>query len=547
MQAMQAAARKDFARAVSLLAMALRETPNDASLWFNRAVMLQQLGRHEEALADYDKALALRANDAEAWFNRGVACEALKRSEDAIASYDRTLALQRRHLGALNNRGGAHAHLKRYAEALRDFETILAIQPRDVNALYNKANALRGLGRFEDALQIHDRALAINPNHADAWNNRGLTLEALERNEEALTSFRTAIARGGDSVERRLNCHSALLSMNRHEEALAEAEAALRLDPASSPAKFSKGISLLTLDRLGEGWPLYEERWFAGENPPRPNVSAPLWLGHEDIAGKTVLLHAEQGLGDMIQFARFAAPIAARGAHVILRVPMTLKTLLREGLRAPGVETIGYDDPLPAVDFLTPIMSAALVRGVTPETIPSAPYIDADPARVAAWRARLPASDKPLIGIVWRGDVRTPARARRTIPLATFARLLDAPAHFVSLQLELDGEAEVALLDQRGVPHFGDALRDFADTAALIACCDLIITIDTSVAHLAGALGKPVWIMLRHWADWRWLLDRDDSPWYPSVRLFRQSAPGDWPGVITRVRAALEDWLATRR
>jgi tetratricopeptide (TPR) repeat protein len=547
-QAMHAASRNDLPRAIDLLARVLKAEPRDAALWFNRAVMLQQLARYDEAIKDYDRAVALQPHDADAWFNRAVACDALKRWDDAVISYDHVLRLRARHVGALNNRGVALAALERHEEALASLEAALALNPRDVKALYNSAKALVALDRLDEGLLAYDRALAINPAHGDAWNNRGVLLEMLERNEEAVRSYQQAIRVGGETAKLWLNVSSASMSQNKAADSLAACDAGLRLEPQSPIVRFGKAITLLTLERYDEAWPLYEERWYNEGAPSRPrDVAAPLWLGIEDIAGKTIVLHGEQGFGDVLEFARYAAPVAARGARVIMRVQPELKALFAEGLRGPVESVVSYDDPVPIADFCTPVMSMPLAFGTRIETIPSTvPYIDPNPARVAAWRAKLPQTTKPRIAIVWRGDSSTRERARRAMTLSTFAGLFDASAQFISLQAKLTGEAEIALLGQHNVLRFEDQLKDFSETAALMACCDLVVTIDTSVAHLAGALGMPVWIMLRHWGDWRWLLDREDSPWLPTARLFRQPKPGDWDSVIKQVRPALAAWIAAR-
>jgi tetratricopeptide (TPR) repeat protein len=539
-EAMAAAARKDYARAIDLLAAALKAAP-DASLFFNRAVMLQQLGRHREAVSDYTAALRLRRDDLDALFNRAVSFDALGETGNALLDYEAILARNARHAPALLNRGRARAAKGAYAEALADFERVAEINPRHAGAHYNAGEALRDLERHEDAIAAFDRALAIDVNHANAWNNRGLALEALDRAAEAVASYDQALARGR-TAERLTNRGSALIAQNKAEEALACYDTALALGTDNPEIRLSRAGALLALGRYEEGFADYEARWRSSGGPIYPSLASPRWDGTQELAGRSIMLHAEQGLGDTLQFARFAAPIAARGAAVHLRVQTPLRDLLHESMR--GVESVtGFDDPLPPTDFHLPLMSTPLALRTAIDTIPTPQsYLAADPARVIAWRDEL--GDGPLVGLAWRGDLRRARFLGRTAPLETLAPLLETGRRFVSLQIDSTDE-ERALLARHDVTDFGERLRDFRDHTALTATCALVITIDTVVAHLAGALGKTAWIMLPFSADWRWLIAREDSPWYPRARLFRQSAPGDWSGVAARIGEALRsaEWL----
>ncbi len=530
---MAAASRRDFERAVDLLGTVLRGG-EDASLRFNRAVMLQQLGRHADAIADYDRALSMKRDDPEAFFNRAVSREALGQPYDALEDYSKALALRPHHVPTLNNRGSILATVGKPEDALADFTNVLKLDPRDIRTLYNMGNALRQVERYEDSLLFYDRALAFNPRHVDAWNNRALSLGALYRWDEAQASIEHAL-QFGVTLERQMNRAYIFMAQNRTEDAVAAYNLALVLEPDNPEALHAKAGALLALGRYAEAWPLQEARWRASEGPRLPIQSSPLWLGGTDIAGHTLLLHGEQGLGDTIQFCRYARVLAARGAEIVLRVQPKLKGLLSEGLEG-AVDVIGYDEPAPSTNFHIPLMSAPLACGTSVETIPSAPYLRADSARIAAWRERI--GPGPLIGLTWRGDMRNAYRRKRSIALEQLAPLFGDGGRFVSLQMEVSDE-EQALLTNHGIAHFGEELRDFREHAALTNVCDLVITIDTVVAHLAGALGRPTWILLPLWSDWRWMIDREDSPWLPTARLFRQTRGGDWDDVVARVKRAL--------
>ncbi len=533
-EAMAAAARKDYVRAVDLLAAALKAAP-DASLFFNRAVMLQQLGRHREAVSDYTAALRLRRDDLDALFNRAVSFDALGETGNALLDYEMIIARNASHVPALLNRGRARAAGGAYAEALSDFARVAEIDPRHAGAHYNAGEALRSLERYEEAIAAFDRALAIDANHANAWNNRGLALEALNRPADAVASYDQALARGR-TAERLANRGSALIAQNKAAEALVCYDAALAMSADNADIRLSRAGALLALGRFDEGLADYEIRWRTSGGAAYPNLATPRWDGAQALAGKSILLHAEQGLGDTLQFVRFVSPIAAMGAAVHLRVQTPLRDLLREGIHGPASVT-GFDDPLPHTDLHLPLMSAPIALGAGVNTIPAPPsYLLADPARVRAWRQEL--GHQPVIGLAWRGDLRRARFRGRTASLSALSPLFEAGHRFVSLQIDSTDEEHV-MLARHGVADFGERLRDFRDHAALTAVCRLVITIDTVVAHLAGALGRPTWIMLPFSADWRWLIGREDTPWYPQARLFRQSAPGDWDSVAGKISASL--------
>ena len=575
------AALSRFETALASFDLALALNAEQAELLLQRGNVLQHLNRSAKALESLDRALVLRPQYPEALHNRGVILHALNRCEEALASYDRALALLPRNPTVLNCRGATLAELGRLEEALASYDEALARQPDFVDALYNRGNVLKKLNRLDEAVASCDRAIALRPDYAEAHYNRANALHGLQRFDEALKAYDRAIAARPDYAEARSNRGNVLHKLNWYEEALASFDRALSIRADLSNALNNRGLTLKEMTRFdeaqacferalavwpdnaeahwndallrllrgdyGRGWAKYEWRWNkAPMIHARRNFAQPLWLGDGAIAGKTVLLHGEQGLGDSIQFCRYVPLVAARGARVILEVQAPLRELMGSLEGAARVVTTG--EPLPDFDLHCPLLSLPLAFRTLLETIPSAScYLRAPAQRLADWRARLAPWRRPLIGLTWAGNTAHKNDHNRSIGLRTLLSLLDNAATFVSLQKDNSAVNAATFDERRDILDFGDALGNFSDTAALIAQLDLVISVDTGVAHLAGALGKPVWVLLNHVPDFRWLLDRDDSPWYPTARLFRQDAARTWDGVIARVRDALSDFVESRR
>lgn len=537
-RALRGAGRIEEAVAAYDEALALR--PASVEAHFNRGNALQALGRHDQAVAAYDRLLVLAPADAEAFNNRAVSLAALGRHGEALASCDAALALRPGYAEALNNRGNALAALDRLDEALASVEQALAIRPDHAAALSSRGRLLERGGRHEEALASFDAALRLRPGDAESLCDRGNALQALGRYAEALASFDAALAVAPRSVEALTNRGNVLQALGRHAQALESYGQALALSPADPEVLWNQGLACLAIGDYANGWPLYEWRWRSPSLKLAPRESdKPQWRGDEDLAGRRVLLHAEQGFGDAIQFVRYAREVAASGAEVIVACAPPLQRLFE---RAAGVSRVVVPggEPLPDFDFHAPFMSLPLAFRTTLATIPQAPYIVACPRRAAAWRARL-AGPRLRVGLAWSGNPDFPAARLKACPPGLLSALVATPGcRFVSLQLGA-ARAGVAQLGT-GVLDAAGELADFDDTAALVAALDLVVSIDTAPAHLAGALGTPVWILLPHAADWRWLVARDDSPWYPSARLYRQASPGDWAGVVDRVAANLRQW-----
>ncbi|HEV8094699.1 MAG TPA: tetratricopeptide repeat-containing glycosyltransferase family protein [Burkholderiales bacterium] len=498
-------------------------------------------GRLAEALDAYDQALQSRPQDAGILYNRGVVLDRLGRHADALASFDQALSLQPRDLAALVNRGNALHALRRFAEALGSFDRALALAPRNVEARYNRGNALLAMDHHEEALASFDEAIAHRPDHADALLNRGLALAALGRHAEALESYRRALAVDPRRAEAHYNRGNALRALERDADAVASYDAALALQPEHPDAHWNRAWALLALGDYERGWLEHEwrsksPRWLA----PPPRSAAPRWLGESDCRGRALLVLSEQGTGDTVQYLRYVPLLAARGARVLLELPRSLERLCMPYRK--WATLVFEDQALPPHDLHCPIASLPLAFKTTVETIPAQlPYLDADPALVAQWRETLaPAHGALRAGLVWAGNPKQGSERRRGIGLEPCLPLLEVPGvRWHSLQVG-ERASDLARLASGAALDLSERLTDFAETAAVIANLDLVVTTDTAVAHIAGALGKPVWVLLMFAADWRWLRGRDDSPWYPSARLFRQQSPGDWRGVIDRVKNALE-------
>ena len=524
------------ADAVDVLGPAVKNYPRAADALCNHGLMLQQLGRHEEALASYDKALAVRPSDIEALHSRALACTALGRHGEAAASYDRVLAIRPADAEAHNNRGVALSALGHHADAFACFDKALAIRPDYVQALYNRGRGLDELQRYDEALVCYDRVLALDPHHADAHNNRGVALDTLGRSEQALESFAKALAIRPDYAEALNNRGSALAELDRPDDALASYDAALALDPDYAECRWNRGLVHLRQGSLAPGWEDYEWRRRTDGWEPR-DFPGPEWDGAA-APGRRVLLYAEQALGDTIQFVRFARTVAAAGSDVVLEVQPALARLLQT---LAGVTIVGRGAPLPAFDRHLPLMSVPHVLRL-PGVSVDGPYLAAEPERTEQWRNALGAGGF-RVGIAWRGNPKAPGPSR-AIPLSVYAPLSQIPGvRLISLHKNDGGEQSAGLPDGMTVETLGenfDAGADaFLDTAAVMMNLDLVITSDTSIAHLAGALGRPVWIALRHVADWRWMVRGEVTPWYPTARVFKQERAGDWDGVFARMAKEL--------
>ncbi len=502
--------------ALDLIAEALKTKPSYVEAHYNRGNILAQLDLYEEAIASYDKALAVIPEYPEAHLNRGNSLSALMRYEEALASYDNAIASGHDYADALDCRGTALRHLNRFDEALASYDRALAINPRNATVHNNRGNALRMLMRHEQALRCFDEALAIEPNFVDPLLNRGFALLELLRFGEALASYAKAQTIQPDYAEAHLN------------------EADCRL----------------LIGDFERGWEKFEWRWKTAQwRRFKRNFAQPFWLGKEDIIGKTILIYAEAGFGDTLQFCRYVRLVSERGATAILEVQPPLKRLLST---LDGAQTVlARGEPLPHFDFHCPLLSLMRVFNTRLDSIPrGTPYLRAPTDRIAHWQVRLPQTGSLRVGLVWSTSSASKwGGGNKWLRFKQLAPLLSVDcASFVSLHRERDLSPEdaSAVAGSGRIVDFGSEQPDFIDAAAMISSLDLVISVDSALGHLAGALGVPVWIMLPFSAEWRWLLERDDSPWYPTARLFRQPQLNDWESVLAQVARELVQLNKTR-
>jgi tetratricopeptide (TPR) repeat protein len=504
-------------RARSLYEEILALQPRHLEVLGKLAALSIQTNDPRRAIMLLDRALAIDPGSAINYCNRGTACEKLRQWDLALASYDRAIAIQA---------DLAQAHC-------------------------NRANVLREMQRWEDALAGYDRAIALQRDYVNAHNNRGKVLMEMGCFEQALASYDTAVTLKPGFAEGYYNRAVLLGKMGRLDLALAGYDHAITLIPTFSAAYFNRGLALLLLGEYPQGWTDYEWRWRnegIALGRERRVFSRPRWTGAESISRKTLFIYSEQGMGDTIQFCRYVPMLSELGANVVLEVQKPLVDLTRT---LSGVTKVVCRGDEPAVfDFHCPLMSLPLGFRTTLATIPARiPYLYADHARIDAWTHHINQRRKFRVGLVWSSGVR-PNEAhqadlnRRNVPLVKLRELENPHIDFYSLQKGQPAESELAqtnvdtLLDL-AIFNRADLLHDFADTAALIEHLDLVISVDTATAHLAGALGKPVWILLCFNACWRWLQNRADSPWYPTARLYRQTCDGDWDDVIDLVKKDL--------
>jgi tetratricopeptide (TPR) repeat protein len=494
----------DLARAEKLCARILQHRPQDFDALHLLGIINSRRHRATEALRFLIEALRSNPGSTDAMSNLGLALHAAGRYDEAIAYYRHALHLVPGHPEILYNLGNSLLELGRIDDTLASYDAVLAIAPEHVGALVNRGNTLLRLNQPVAAKTSYDAALALMPGHPQILTNRGHALRRLDRPAEALVDLGAAVAAAPEFAE----------------------------------AHFEAAMAHFALGDFAAGWKAYEWRWkTAAFTRHRRPFQTPPWLGKEPVAGKTILLHAEQGFGDTIQFIRYAPLLAGQGGRVICEVQRELLPLLSQ---LPDIAVVARGEPLPAFDLHCPLLSLPLAFATQAGTIPAViPDLAAPAERVAAWRDRLPPG-RPRVGFVWSGSPSHKNDSNRSIALSRLAALFGDPAlRCFSLQDELRAGDRETLAGLPDLIELGSGFRDFADTAAVISLLDVVVSVDTAVAHLAGALGKPVLILLPHAADFRWMRGRDDSPWYPTAKLFRQPAFGDWDSVIVRVRDEL--------
>ena len=459
------------------------------------------------------------------------------RLTEAEVGYRDILKDEPAHWQALHQLGEIHLARGQYIEALQFLGAAMKANPASPEAASNYGFVLRHLKRDGEAIAYFDRALILRPGYAPALLTRGASLQRLGRREEALKSLDRAIELDPKNAKAHYNRANVLHELKRFDEALESFAQALALDPGDADTNFNEGMTRLLTGDFSRGWTKYEWRWKAKQRAHARDFSQPLWRG-EPVAGKTILVHAEQGYGDTLQFVRYVPKLAQMGAKIVLEIQPPLKLLLD---RVEGAVVVARGEPLPSFDLHCPILSLPLAFKTELATIPaSVPYLTAPSNRIEKWTHRLPRRQRLNVAIAWSGSATHEQDHVRSIAIEKLEPLFAMPdIQWISIQRDLrPGDAEF-LAAHPEIVQVGAELADFADTAAVLSRTDLTISVDTSAVHLAGALGRPVWGLLQHMPDFRWLLDRGDSPWYPSARLFRQPDFGDWKSVIQRVSREL--------
>ena len=488
---------------------------------FQLAVSFHSQGRWQDAAVLYDSVIAAQPGHADAWHMRGMLHAQAAEYAQAVKLISQAISLDATKSAYFNNRGLAQLSQQNFAEALSDFQQAIALEPGLAQAHCNLGNVLQELLRFEEALICFDRAIALNPDYADAYFNRA-NLQVL---------------------------------MNRPDKAITDFDQALVIHPEDEDFKYNKATALLLNGEYEQAWNLHESRWRrVSTKHNHRQFDLPQWFGYESILGKTILIHAEQGLGDTLQFIRYVPMVAARGAKVIVEVQAPLLNLFKN---MQGISVLlKKGDPLPAFDVHCPMMSLPLAFKTTLDSIPACPHFVILDMKKRYWADKLGLKEKLRVGLTWRSGFHPDkpdsmkAYERRNLPLQQLKALADIDVEFFSLQKGEPAESEfrqtvAACWDGPLINDQVHELNDFSDTAALIMNLDLVISVDTSTAHLAASLGKPVWLLNRYDACWRWLLYREDSPWYPSIKIYRQTSAGDWDSVLEIVKKDLLSFSTT--
>lgn len=541
------AASAKFDRAIAHYQAAVDLEPGHADALTNLGIALARLGRVVEAITQFRNAVRARPGFAKAHHNLGVALAEMKKSDEAVTSLREALRLKPDYAEANYNLGNVLAEQKKHDEAIESYERAVALNPGHVDARNNLGLALKEVGRFAEAVIVLRQATRLRPESKETWSNLGLALVELSRFREAEECYHKALALDPSFVDAHINLGSMYKDQERGEEALAAYQQALWLEPQNASAHWNRSLTHLQMGNYEVGWREYQWRWRRKGTKIRA-FSQPVWDG-APCAGKTILVHMEQGLGDMIQFLRYAPMIQKLGGRVIVECPRFLLPLFSS---SAGIDQLlAEGDPLPAFDFHAPLLDLPLVLGTTLKSVPAeVPYLHPRPDLVETWGQRLTGGREFKIGLTWQGNIHHGWDHNRSVKLTEFAPLSRVPGvQFFSLQ---KGEGAQQHADcPFPITDFGEVLdKDhgaFMDTAAIMRNLDLVITVDTAIVHLAGAVGTATWLALSSRSDWRWLTGRADSPWYPSLRLYRQTSPGAWQDVFEHMSRDLAHRLKNRK
>jgi Tfp pilus assembly protein PilF len=514
---------------------ALTINPSLVQAHCRRADILREMGRPQDAEASYGRAIALMPGNADAHAGRGVALMALGRPRDALTSFDAAIELRPDLARLHSNRAGAQAELALVSEARASHEHAVRLDPRDAALHFNQGAFLSDRKEWQQAARSYQAAVQLKPDYADAHCNLGLCQQEMGQADGAIDSYTRALEINPQLATAFNNRGNLFRSRKQFREALHDYRQALALEPGSSDAHYNMGQLALLQGDLAAGWPDYEwrERIEAARAFSR-RLPQPRWSGESSLHGKRIFLYAEQGLGDTIQFCRYASLVAAHGAHVILEVQPGLGELLAGLDGVAELQVAG--SVVPPADYQCALMSLPGAFKTTLETIPCrVPYLHANPKQLQQHQEMLGPHTRPRIGLVWSGNPHHSNDRARSLTLRQMIAHLPREFDYFCLQNEIRDADRETLRSSREIMIRELPLKSFLDTAALIASLDLVISVDTSVAHLSGAMGQRTWILIPYLPDWRWMLDRTDSPWYPTATLYRQLVVHDWDGVISVV------------
>jgi tetratricopeptide (TPR) repeat protein len=503
-----------------------------------RALAHHHQGQYEQAALLYTDVLKTQPKHFEILHLLGLIAFQTGQFARALERINQAIVLCKSNPIFYNNRGLTQLELGHTEAALLDFKQAISLKPDFAEAYYNCANAHQRCMQFEASIACFQATLAINPNNADAYNNLGTVQKRLNLHDAAIASFRQAISLRPNFSGAYSNCGATYTELNQIDQAIEYCKLAVDIDPTNAEAHWNQALALLVAGDLEQGFTLYQWRWqYEKTRQSKRDFAQPLWLGEVALAGKTILLHAEQGFGDAIQFCRYATLVAQLGATVILEVQPALFDLMKN---IDGVaQCVVRGEPLPRFDLHCYLLTLPLALKTNLQTIPQAAKLQIATDKLKYWTDQLGANTKQRIGLVWSGNAEHNNDHNRSIDLAQLLPYLPPDRQYVCLQKVLRDTDKIALENRPDITFFGDKLKDFSDTAALCELMDIVISIDTGVAHLSGTLGKPTWILLPFAPDWRWLLDRPDTPWYPSVKLIRQRTIGDWTGAFEQMRTDL--------
>lgn len=537
-----------LALAEALYGQVLGQSPDHDAALHGLGVLRLQGNRPDLAIDYFRRASLLQSTNATYHGNLGIALLTMGKADEAVNALRRCLELKPNFAEAHNTLGNALMAQGHIAEAIDCYERALALKPNYAEAHNNLGNARKDQGKLDDAVVCYCRALEQKPLYAEAYNNLGNARQSQGKIDDALSSYRRALELRPDYAETHNGMGQALMSLRLLEEAEAHFNEAIRLRPHYADAHFSRSTLWLLRGEFTRGWEEYEWRWEAQKRFfPRPTFAQPQWDGGT-VQGRSILLYSEQGFGDTLQFIRYIPMVSQAGGDVVVGCQPELKRLLKSTFET--IHVVDYTESLPPFDVQCPLLSLPRLCRTTLDNIPpQAPKIAADRALIAHWRTKLAEEGNALkVGLAWAGSKGQANDHNRSLPLSMLKPLIDTPnVRYYSLQKAGPGPQSIEPAEQLKLIDKTAELTDFADTAALIANLDLVISVDTSVSHLAGAMDKPVWTLLSYAACWRYLLDREDSPWYPSMRLFRQPSLGDWTSVVKRAQASLRNFAPQPR